>query len=103
LTGQRRVLTALDRLLDLQGVLVAAEEPEGPLPIKEHRRSGSLGRAVAEGLTDSGVRPKHCLSLAIPEESSHNVGKQPYLWAGCGLSRETIAAATRTSVAALRG
>ncbi len=70
--------------------------------IEEHARSGGLGGAVAEWLSDQAPMRAKLLRLGTPDAFLHEAGEQEHARAACGLTAaamaEGIRAALRNSV-----
>jgi transketolase len=81
--------------LDEAAVLALAAKVERLVTVEEHSRIGGLGSAVAELLSDEGVRTP-LLRLALPDRFPEDYGSQEHLLEQAGLSPAAIAeAATR--------
>lgn len=68
--------------------------------VEEHSRTGGLGGAVLEALSDHGGMPPPVLRLGLPDRFAEKYGSQNDLLHHYGLDAPAIAAAVRTRLAA---
>ncbi|CCH32932.1 transketolase C-terminal domain-containing protein [Actinosynnema sp. NPDC047251] len=79
--------------LDAAGLLAQTRDARLVVTIEEHWRTGGLGSAVAEALSDHG--PRRVLRLGLPDEFVATVGTQEELLDAAGVTAAGIAAAGR--------
>jgi transketolase len=84
---------------DDAGLLAAAAGVRLIVTVEEHVRSGGLGSAVLESLSD-GESPLPVLRLALPDRFSRDYGSQEHVLEVAGLSPAGIASAVRARLAA---
>jgi transketolase len=84
--------------LDVMAIVAAARDVAGVITVEEHWRSGGLGGAVAETLSEHA--PTRVIRIGMPDTFAQVVGNQDYLTGRYGISDTEI---TTAALALLAG
>lgn len=79
--------------LDVDPILLAAQETGGLITIEEHSVLGGLGGAVAETCLEAGVAPKFFCRLGLQDQFPSVVGDQNFLRAAYSMDASAIVSA----------
>ncbi|MDN3356274.1 transketolase C-terminal domain-containing protein [Actinomadura sp. DC4] len=86
--------------LDVEAVVAAARDAAAVITVEEHWRSGGLGGAVAETLSEHA--PKRVARIGMPDTFAQVVGGQEHLLDHYGITGERIAATALTLMGGTR-
>lgn len=87
--------------LDVTTIVSAAESAVAAITVEEHWRSGGLGGAIAETLSEHA--PKRVIRIGMPDAFVQVVGGQDHLLDHYGITGERIAATAMTLLGGERG
>lgn len=101
--GKNGSLYSMHTIKPLDSDLVLSLAEKMPIfTVEEHSIIGGLGSAVAECLSDAGVRPAAFARIALPDSFQKKIGAHDFLRGQCGLLPSQIASTVSSALAKVK-